>query len=105
VLNLAFALQPDLLILDPRLPTPHGDEGCRRLKSNAATRHIPILILTALSSAEAKLRGFKPGADDDLARPCDMRQARETLPRAVPRAVQRATRQGGPMSPTSRIWR
>jgi DNA-binding response OmpR family regulator len=61
--------QPDLLILDLMLPGLPGLEVCRRLKSDPQTQHLPILLLTALSGIEDKLRGFGRGADDYLTKP------------------------------------
>ena len=44
----AEALVPDLVLLDAMLPKVHGFEACRRLKSGAGTRHIPVVMMTAI---------------------------------------------------------
>ena len=71
-LNEAFERKPDLLILDLMLPTMHGLEVCRLLKSSPDTKHIPILLLTALASPADKLKGFGRGADDYMTKPFEM---------------------------------
>ena len=60
-LRAAALCKPDLVSLDLMLPGLHGLEVCQRLKSDPATERIPILVLTALATAEDKLRGFGAG--------------------------------------------
>ena len=80
-LNTIFATKPDLVILDLMLPLLHGYEVCRLVKSSPITQHIPVIMLTAMSEQENKLKGFKLGADDYVTKPYDMREllARMTL--------------------------
>jgi two-component system phosphate regulon response regulator PhoB/two-component system alkaline phosphatase synthesis response regulator PhoP len=61
---------PDVLILDLNLPKVDGFEVCRRLKSDAATKAIPILMMTAayVSVDDAK-RGENVGADEYIVKP------------------------------------
>jgi putative two-component system response regulator len=59
----------DLILLDIMLPDMDGYKLCRRLKSNDLTRIIPIIMLTALSGTEAKVKGIEAGADDFLTKP------------------------------------
>ena len=63
------AKQPDLILLDIRLPGIDGFEVCRRLKRDVHTRRIPILFLTALQDTQTKLEGFKLGAVDFITKP------------------------------------
>lgn len=44
----AESLVPDLVLLDAMLPKVHGFEACRRIKSSAATRHVPVVMMTAV---------------------------------------------------------
>ena len=44
----AEALVPDLVLLDAMLPKVHGFEACRRLKSSPRTRHVPVIMMTAI---------------------------------------------------------
>jgi DNA-binding response OmpR family regulator len=73
-LNVTFEMHPDLVILDLMMPKLHGLEVCRLLKSSPTTRHIPILILSALSAPSDKLTGFGRGADDYLSKPFEMNE-------------------------------
>ncbi|MDA8168949.1 MAG: diguanylate cyclase [Nitrospiraceae bacterium] len=59
----------DVIILDLILPDLNGNEVCRWLKMNDATRGIPIIILTAKNSIENKVEGLEAGADDYLSKP------------------------------------
>ena len=66
------AAQPDLIILDVRLPDIDGFEVCRRIKADPATSNIPILHLSAsLVSGEDKAQGLNCGADGYLIRPVE----------------------------------
>jgi len=60
---------PDLVLLDMELPRMHGLEVCRRLRATPATRHIPTLVVSSLSSTEMKVQGLHTGADDYLTKP------------------------------------
>lgn len=61
--------QIDVIILDVLIPGVEGFEVCRRLKEDPRTTNIPVIILTALSSAEDKIRGLEAGADDFMSKP------------------------------------
>ncbi|MCK5299512.1 MAG: response regulator [Candidatus Aenigmarchaeota archaeon] len=60
---------PDLIILDLMMPKMDGYETCKRIKENALTRRIPIIMLTAKGSLNDKLKGLKVGAEDYLVKP------------------------------------
>jgi pilus assembly protein CpaE len=70
-LGLAQALEviPDLILLDLMMPGMDGYEVTRRLRSNAATQSIPILMFTAKTQLDDKVVGFEAGADDYLTKP------------------------------------
>jgi two-component system cell cycle response regulator len=59
----------DLVLLDVMMPDMDGFEVCRRLKSNTATHHIPVVMVTALDQPSDKVRGLEAGADDFLTKP------------------------------------
>src|SRR5580765_521998 len=61
--------RPDLVLLDVNMPGIDGIEVCRRLKNDPRTRLIPIVLITALTSTEDRIRGIEAGADDFLAKP------------------------------------
>src|SRR5437764_5414086 len=59
----------DIVLLDVMMPDMDGFEVCRRLKSNPATHHIPVIMVTALDQPSDKVRGLEAGADDFLTKP------------------------------------
>src|SRR5690606_10953030 len=61
--------RPDLIILDVMMPDMNGYEVCRRLRKNADTKGIPIIMFTANTLIDDKVAGFEAGADDDLTKP------------------------------------
>ena len=62
-------VEPDVIILDWMLPGVSGIEICRRLKTNAATRNVPVIMLTARSEESDRVRGLETGADDYVVKP------------------------------------
>ena len=60
---------PDLIILDLMLPLVDGIEVCRRLRADAATRDVLVLMLTAKSEETDEVSGFVVGADDYVTKP------------------------------------
>ena len=69
-LALAKRDEPDLIILDLMLPAMNGFTVLQRLRDEG--REAPVLIMTALSTEEEKLRGFGLGADDYVVKPCGL---------------------------------
>ena len=65
---------PDLIVLDVMMPKLDGYEVCRRLKKDDATKHIPILMLTAKSEIPDKVKGLDTGADGYLTKPFDYKE-------------------------------
>ena len=59
----------DVVLLDVMMPDIDGFEVCRRLKSDAATQHIPVVMVTALDQVSDRVRGLEAGADDFLTKP------------------------------------
>jgi two-component system sensor histidine kinase/response regulator len=73
-LNKISACCPDLVILDVMMPRMNGYEVCSRLKASEETKYIPVLMLTARSEVEDKVKGFDIGADDYIAKPFDYKE-------------------------------
>jgi len=61
--------KPDLIILDLRLPDGDGIEFCKELRSNNATKHFPVIMLTSKDKVTDKIVGLKFGADDYVTKP------------------------------------
>lgn len=60
---------PDLILLDVMMPRMSGFEVCRKLKADPKTRHIPIMMVTALNELGDIERGVESGTDDFLSKP------------------------------------
>jgi len=67
--NLVKETIPDLIVLDWMLPGMDGIEFAKRLRANSETKNIPIIMLTAKSDEDNKIKGLDVGADDYLTKP------------------------------------
>lgn len=61
--------EPDLVLSDVLMPKLNGFELCSRIKSEADTRLIPVVLLTGLGGVEDRVRGIDSGADDFISKP------------------------------------
>lgn len=66
----AIALQPDLILMDASMPVLDGWQATRQLKANPATRHIPVLALTAHAFEDARQQAAAVGCDGFVTKPC-----------------------------------
>ena len=66
----AFALKPDLILMDLSLPGMDGWEATRRLKADDSTKHIPIVALTGHALAGASEGAKRAGCDSFVTKPC-----------------------------------
>lgn len=78
-LELIKVSPPALAILDVMMPDMDGYTLCSRLRENSITAKIPIIILTALSGVEDKIKAFDSGADDFLAKPFEPQELRARI--------------------------
>ena len=68
---MALSSKPDLIILDIAMPEIDGYEICVNLKSELATREIPVIMVTALALAQDKKKGLECGANGFIFKPFD----------------------------------
>lgn len=68
-ISAAARLEPDLVLLDLMLPDLDGFDVCRRLRSDAKTRTVPIVMVTALGDDANRRRGFRVGANAYVTKP------------------------------------
>ncbi|MBP3700742.1 MAG: response regulator transcription factor [Lachnospiraceae bacterium] len=91
---MAAEFHPQIILLDWMLPDMDGLELCRIL---SAEYNVPIIMLTARSDMEDKLKGLESGADDYITKPFDMREVAGRV-RAVLRRFEKAHQaEGGPV--------
>jgi two-component system, OmpR family, phosphate regulon response regulator PhoB len=90
---------PDVIILDWMLPNLSGIEICRKLRANADTKSIPILMLTARGDEMDRVRGLDSGADDYVVKPYSVHEliarVRALLRRARPASIGETMSYGG----------
>ena len=87
-ITMAMTSAPDLVILDLGLPDVPGETVARELRAASVTGTTPILMLTARSAEEDRIRGLELGADDYVTKPFS--------PRELVLRVQAILRRGGP---------
>ena len=59
----------DVILLDGMMPEMDGFETCKKIKNNHETTHIPVVMVTALSEVEDRIKGLEAGADEFLTKP------------------------------------
>jgi CheY-like chemotaxis protein len=70
---------PDLILLDVMMPGLDGYEVTAAIKKNAATRHIPVILITGLDECGARAAGANAGAEGFLSRPVDRAELSERM--------------------------
>lgn len=73
-LEIAKREQPALILLDLMMPRMSGNEVCRELKVEPTTRFIPVIILTAKTGSEEKIRQLENGAQDYITKPFSLQE-------------------------------
>jgi diguanylate cyclase (GGDEF)-like protein len=91
-LELVHAHSPDVVVLDVMMPRMDGLEALRRLRHDARTSHIPVLMLTAKAQLQNTIDGLDSGADDYVTKPFDADELLARIRSALRRAEQQRTR-------------
>ena len=86
-LSYAAEHQPDLVILDLRLPDIGGYEVCRELRKLYHPWSVPVLMLTGMDRPIDQVRGFAHGADAYLTKPCDPSELVRTIELLLGQAI------------------
>jgi len=85
-LKLSFQEQPDLVLLDVKLPRRSGYDVCQSIRREPELAHLPVIMISALSDTEARLQGLERGADDYLPKPFSPKELLAKARRAIERA-------------------
>ena len=89
-LTLLAELVPDVILLDVMMPGMDGYQVCQWVRSNPATRRVPVIMLSGKADPESVARGMEVGADEYLAKPITpsnlTRQVKAVLARTSARA-------------------
>jgi two-component system alkaline phosphatase synthesis response regulator PhoP len=94
-LQQAREVQPDLVLLDIMVPHLNGWEVCRRLKHDADTRNIPVIMVTGRVEEGDKVLGFEMGADDYVTKPFS--------PRELVARIRAVVRRGHPVAAEKKV--
>lgn len=81
-------VDPDLVVLDIRLPDIDGYEVARRLRTDRRTQDVPIIFLTEKRDRDDRLHGLELGADDYITKPFDIQELRLRVRNTLQRATQ-----------------
>ncbi len=81
--------KPSAILLDVMMPGMDGFVACRHLHDDPDTRHIPVILLSALSPESTEARGFAAGAIAVIAKPVDVTELRRVLRAALHGAAER----------------
>lgn len=90
--------KPDLIVLDIMMPKLDGYEVCRAVKSNPATKNVPVILLSAKGRNVDQKMGFDVGADDYITKPFNVREVLARI-RAVLRRYESPARAPAPIGP------
>ncbi|WP_298474156.1 two-component regulator propeller domain-containing protein [uncultured Maribacter sp.] len=84
-LDYALKLMPNIILSDVVMPIMDGITLCKNIKEKEETSHIPVILLTAKSSEESKLKGLESGADDYLTKPFNLELLKVKLNNTIAR--------------------
>jgi CheY-like chemotaxis protein len=84
-LAIVAARPPDLVLLDVMMPGMDGYKVAAKLKGNDATRHIPVVLLSALTDQNSQTHGLNIGADAFLAKPVNRAELTALMEKLLPK--------------------
>lgn len=73
-LEVIYENKPDVILLDIMMPRMNGFEVCRRIKKDPELSYIPVIMITALTDRDSRLRGISEGANDFISKPIDLKE-------------------------------
>jgi len=82
-LEKAKSIQPALILMDVVMPNLNGFNATRQLKADAATKHIPVVLVTNKGGESDKFWGKKQGADDHVTKPFQANELVSVIKRFV----------------------
>jgi CheY-like chemotaxis protein len=91
-IELALGEQPDLILMDLRLPDMSGWDAARKLKQDPQTRHIPLIALTAHAMEGDRERAIEVGCDDYDTKPIDLPRLLSKIQLQLDESAQRRSR-------------
>ncbi|MBB4080838.1 signal transduction histidine kinase/DNA-binding response OmpR family regulator [Lewinella aquimaris] len=94
-IELALQLVPDVIVSDVMMPKKDGYEVCETLKADERTSHIPIILLTAKTTPDARIQGLKFGADAYLTKPFDKEELNVRIEKLIESRRRLRTRYAG----------
>ncbi|WP_415908394.1 response regulator [Oleiharenicola sp. Vm1] len=83
----ALADRPDLILMDVQMPVLDGLTATRRLRADARTARIPIIVITALAMPDDRTRCLEAGATSYLSKPVNLRELARHVAEALARPV------------------
>lgn len=89
---------PDLILLDIMMPGIDGYEVARRLRENAETEGIPVLMYTAKSQVDDRIAAFESGADGYLTKPSHPSELQAHISGLLSRSIKRDKKQNSPQN-------
>lgn len=97
----AYGEHPDLIILDVMMPDMDGYEVCRRLRAEPVTKDIPIIMFTAKTLVDDKVKAFETGVDDYLTKPTHPAELSARVKNVLIRSQQQRVSVAKPSEPAS----
>jgi len=83
VLEFIKTNSPDIILLDLKMPGIDGFELCKKIRDNANTKNVPIIVISGISDTQAKIESIELGADDFITKPFEIAELRARINRIL----------------------